>query len=114
MTAKVPPLAEAASSASTLRAFLHGLPGVDQVGADQRAAMLGTRSIKTTSKQWALDLAIRMVALTTREGARPRPRRPVVPVRGGPVRVPLDGPGGRAAAEGRDPPRERRHRVPVR
>jgi deoxyribose-phosphate aldolase len=69
MTATVPPLAEVASSASTLRAFLHGLPGVDQVGADQRAAMLGTRSIKTTSKQWALDLAIRMVDLTTLEGA---------------------------------------------
>src|SRR4051794_29274452 len=69
MTATVPPLAEVASSASTLRAFLHGLPGVDQVGADQRAAMLGTRSIKTTSKQWAIDLAIRMVDLTTLEGA---------------------------------------------
>jgi deoxyribose-phosphate aldolase len=69
MTATVPPLAEVASSASTLRAFLHGLPGVDQVGAEQRAAMLGTRSIKTTSKQWALDLAIRMVDLTTLEGA---------------------------------------------
>ena len=69
MTATVPPLAEVASSASTLRAFLHGLPGVDQVGAEQRAAMLGTRSIKTTSKQWALDLAIRMVDLSTLEGA---------------------------------------------
>jgi deoxyribose-phosphate aldolase len=69
MTATVPPLAEVASSASTLRAFLHGLPGVDQVGAEQRAAMLGTRSIKTTSKKWALDLAIRMVDLTTLEGA---------------------------------------------
>jgi deoxyribose-phosphate aldolase len=54
---------------STLRTFLHGLPGVDQVGAEQRAAMLGTRSIKTTAKQWAIDLAIRMVDLTTLEGA---------------------------------------------
>jgi deoxyribose-phosphate aldolase len=52
-----------------LRAFLHGLPGVDQVGAEQRAAMLGTRSIKTTAKAWAIDLAIRMVDLTTLEGA---------------------------------------------
>jgi deoxyribose-phosphate aldolase len=69
MTATVPPLAEVARSASALRSFLHGLPGVDQVGAEQRAAMLGTRSIKTTSKQWALDLAIRMVDLTTLEGA---------------------------------------------
>jgi deoxyribose-phosphate aldolase len=52
-----------------LRAFLHGLPGVDQVGAEQRAAMLGTRSIKTTAKAWAIDLAIRMVDLTTLEGS---------------------------------------------
>ena len=52
----------------TLRRFLHGLPGVDQVGADARAASLGTRSIKTTAKAWAIDLAIRMVDLTTLEG----------------------------------------------
>ncbi|HVN12605.1 MAG TPA: deoxyribose-phosphate aldolase [Kineosporiaceae bacterium] len=52
-----------------LRRWLHGLPGVDEVGADARAAVLGTRSIKTTSKAWALDLAIRMVDLTTLEGA---------------------------------------------
>ncbi len=51
-----------------LRTFLHGLPGVDQVGAEGRVAMLGTRSIKTTSKAFALDLAIRMVDLTTLEG----------------------------------------------
>jgi deoxyribose-phosphate aldolase len=60
---------EVARSDASLRAFLHGLPGVDQVGADARAAMLGTRSIKTTAKAWALDLAIRMVDLTTLEGA---------------------------------------------
>ncbi|HYN97160.1 MAG TPA: deoxyribose-phosphate aldolase [Pilimelia sp.] len=53
----------------SLRGFLHGLPGVDQVGAEQRAAALGTRSIKTTAKAWAIDLAIRMVDLTTLEGA---------------------------------------------
>src|SRR3954454_13261177 len=52
-----------------LRAMLHGLPGVDRVGAEQRAAMLGTRSIKTTAKAQAIDLAIRMVDLTTLEGA---------------------------------------------
>jgi deoxyribose-phosphate aldolase len=52
-----------------LRRWLHGLPGVDEVGADARAAVLGTRSIKTTSKRFALDLAIRMVDLTTLEGA---------------------------------------------
>lgn len=56
------------SSDAALRRFLHGLPGVDQVGAEQRAASLGTRSIKTDSKRRAIDLAIRMVDLTTLEG----------------------------------------------
>src|SRR5262249_51253148 len=60
---------EVARSQGALRTFLHGLPGVDQVGAEQRAAMLGTRSIKTTAKAQALDLAIRMVDLTTLEGS---------------------------------------------
>jgi deoxyribose-phosphate aldolase len=55
-------------SEASLRQFLHGLPGVDQVGAEARAAALGTRSIKTTAKAFALDLAIRMVDLTTLEG----------------------------------------------
>src|SRR6185503_9666631 len=55
-------------SDESLRRFLHGLPGVDQVGAEPRAAGLGTRSIKTTAKEFALDLAIRMVDLTTLEG----------------------------------------------
>jgi deoxyribose-phosphate aldolase len=62
-------LPEVAGSQAALRAFLHGLPGVDQVGADARAAMLATRSIKTTAKAWGIDLAIRMVDLTTLEGA---------------------------------------------
>ncbi|MCK2214839.1 deoxyribose-phosphate aldolase [Actinomadura sp. ATCC 31491] len=62
-------LADVAASGATLRAFLHGLPGVDRVGADQRAATLGTRSIKTTAKATAIDLAISMVDLTTLEGA---------------------------------------------
>ncbi len=62
-------LSEATSSNASLRRFLHGLPGVDQVGAEARAASLGTRSIKTTAKEYALDLAIRMVDLTTLEGA---------------------------------------------
>ncbi len=60
---------EVAGSQGALRTFLHGLPGVDQVGAEQRAAMLASRSIKTTAKKWALDLAVRMVDLTTLEGA---------------------------------------------
>jgi deoxyribose-phosphate aldolase len=61
-------LAQASSSETSLRRFLHGLPGVDQVGAEARAAMLGTRSIKTDAKAFALELAIRMIDLTTLEG----------------------------------------------
>lgn len=86
-------LSDVATSNATLRSFLHGLPGVDRVGADQRAAMLGTRSIKTTAKAQAIDLAIGMVDLTTLEGAdtpgkvramcakaiRPDPADPSVP-----------------------------------
>lgn len=53
----------------TLTTGLDRLPGVDQVGLEARAAALSTRSIKTTSKQWAIDLAISMVDLTTLEGA---------------------------------------------
>jgi deoxyribose-phosphate aldolase len=78
---------------ASLRRFLHGLPGVDQVGAEGRAAGLATRSIKTTAKAWAIDTAIGMVDLTTLEGAdtpgkvrslcakarRPDPSDPTVP-----------------------------------
>jgi deoxyribose-phosphate aldolase len=60
---------DVAQSPEALRRFLHGLPGVDEVGAQGRAAMLGSRSIKNESKAWAIDLAIRMVDLTTLEGA---------------------------------------------
>jgi deoxyribose-phosphate aldolase len=41
---------------------------VDQVGVEERAASLAKRSIKREAKLWALDLAIRMVDLTTLEG----------------------------------------------
>jgi deoxyribose-phosphate aldolase len=41
---------------------------VDKVGLEARAAALGTRSIKTSSKAWALDAAIKMMDLTTLEG----------------------------------------------
>jgi deoxyribose-phosphate aldolase len=58
-----------ATSTANLRALLHGLPGVDKVGVEARAAALGTRSVKTTAKAKAIDLAIRMVDLTTLEGA---------------------------------------------
>ncbi|HET9612214.1 MAG TPA: deoxyribose-phosphate aldolase [Acidimicrobiales bacterium] len=61
-------LADVTASNATLRRVLHGLPGVDQVGVEARAATLATRSIKTTAKQFALDLAIGMVDLTTLEG----------------------------------------------
>src|SRR4051812_39406677 len=54
---------------AALRRWLHGLPGVDEVGATARAARLGTRSIKTSAKEWALDLAVRCIDLTTLEGA---------------------------------------------
>ncbi len=53
----------------SLRLHLDGLAGVDAVGLEQRAASLGTRSIKTSSKAWALDTAIRLMDLTTLEGA---------------------------------------------
>jgi deoxyribose-phosphate aldolase len=62
-------LSDLVSSDSSLRQFLHGLPGVDQVGAEARAASLATRSIKRDAKLWALDLAIRATDLTTLEGA---------------------------------------------
>ena len=60
--------ADVAVSNASLRRYLHGLPGVDQVGAEGRAAMLSTRSIKAASKERAIDLAISMVDLTTLEG----------------------------------------------
>jgi deoxyribose-phosphate aldolase len=86
-------LLEVTVSDAALRRFLHGLPGVDQVGAEGRAATLATRSIKTSAKAWALDRAISMVDLTTLEGAdtpgkvralcakvrRPDPSDPTVP-----------------------------------
>ncbi|NYH51007.1 deoxyribose-phosphate aldolase [Nocardiopsis arvandica] len=58
-----------ATTNRALRAFLHGLPGVDEVGARARAQDLSTRSVKTTAKAQAIDLAISMVDLTTLEGA---------------------------------------------
>lgn len=60
--------ADVAVSNAALRRYLHGLSGVDQVGAEGRASMLSTRSIKAASKERAIDLAISMVDLTTLEG----------------------------------------------
>ncbi len=65
----MPHTAFEATTNRALRVFLHGLPGVDEVGARTRAQDLATRSIKTTAKRQAIDLAIRMVDLTTLEGA---------------------------------------------
>ena len=61
--------ADVATSDAGLRQVLHGLPGIDQVGAGERVAALATRSIKKDAKLAALDLAISMVDLTTLEGA---------------------------------------------
>ncbi|MFD7028410.1 deoxyribose-phosphate aldolase [Streptomyces sp. PvR034] len=69
MPTTLPAFADVTTSDSALRRFLHGLPGVDAVGLEARAAALGTRSIKTTAKAFAIDLAISMIDLTTLEGA---------------------------------------------
>jgi deoxyribose-phosphate aldolase len=55
-------------SEDSLKQYLRALPPVDQVGVEARTAVLATRSIKNASKNWAIDLAIRMVDLTTLEG----------------------------------------------
>jgi len=86
-------LKDSATDESSLKRFLHGLPGVDAVGVEQRAAGLATRSIKKAAKLAAIDLAISMVDLTTLEGSdtegkvralaakarRPDPDRPDTP-----------------------------------
>ena len=56
-------------TAESLADFLRALPGVDAVGLEARAADLGTRSIKTSSKSWAIDTIIKLIDLTTLEGA---------------------------------------------
>jgi deoxyribose-phosphate aldolase len=65
---RTPEVSDIVATDASLRRFLHGLPGVDQVGAEARVATLSTRSIKTTAKAWAIDLAISMIDLTTLEG----------------------------------------------
>ncbi len=66
---------------------------IDQVAVEERAATLARRSIKREAKVWALELAVRMMDLTTLEGAdtpgkvaalaskgvRPDPADPSVP-----------------------------------
>jgi deoxyribose-phosphate aldolase len=72
---------------------MRGVRSVDEVGADERAAALAKRSIKKSSKLWALDLAVRCMDLTTLEGSdtpgkvaamcakavRPKPGDPTIP-----------------------------------
>src|ERR687894_102988 len=72
---------------------LRRIGSVDQVAVEERAATLAKRSIKREAKVFALELAIRMMDLTTLEGAdtpgkvaalaskgiRPDPSDPAVP-----------------------------------
>src|SRR6476659_10024197 len=51
-----------------LGSLLGRVSTVDQVGVEARVDSLKKRSIKKQSKLWALDLAIRMMDLTTLEG----------------------------------------------
>src|SRR5439155_4058510 len=51
-----------------LGTVLGRVTAVDQVGVELRVDTLKRRSIKRASKVWALDLAIRMMDLTTLEG----------------------------------------------
>src|SRR5881409_4023432 len=57
-----------ALSLTHLGSLMRGVRSVDEVGADERAASLAKRSIKKSSKLWALDLAVRCMDLTTLEG----------------------------------------------
>ena len=82
-----------AVSLAHLGSLMRGVRSVDQVGAEERAASLARRSVKKSSKLWALDLAIRCMDLTTLEGAdtpgkvaalcakgvRPQPGDPSIP-----------------------------------
>jgi deoxyribose-phosphate aldolase len=79
--------------AGSLGNVLGRVTPVDQVGIEERVESLRRRSIKRESKVWALDLAIRMMDLTTLEGKdtpgkvralcnkgiRPQPGDPTIP-----------------------------------
>jgi deoxyribose-phosphate aldolase len=76
-----------------LGSLLGRVTTVDQVGVEERVDSLRKRSIKKASKVWALDLAVRMIDLTTLEGKdtpgkvralcakaiHPRPGDPTIP-----------------------------------
>ena len=103
-TARHPETLTRERAGELVRAWADGRPGplgsvlgrvtaVDQVGVEQRVDALRRRSIKKASKLWALDLAIRMIDLTTLEGKdtpgkvralcakamRPQPGDPTIP-----------------------------------
>jgi deoxyribose-phosphate aldolase len=56
------------SRAGSLGTLLGRVTPVDAVGVQERVTSLTRRSIKKASKVWALELAIRMMDLTTLEG----------------------------------------------
>lgn len=84
---------ELGAGETSLAGLLRGLPGVDRVGLEKRAADLATRSLKQGTKRALIDLAIATMDLTTLEGAdtparvrslcaralRPDPSDPTVP-----------------------------------
>ncbi|HEX5467392.1 MAG TPA: deoxyribose-phosphate aldolase [Candidatus Limnocylindrales bacterium] len=79
--------------AGALGSLLGRVGTIDAVGVQERVASLTRRSIKRESKLWALDLAVRMMDLTTLEGKdtpgkvralcakgrRPDPADPTIP-----------------------------------
>jgi deoxyribose-phosphate aldolase len=104
MAAQTPESISRERASELVRAWAGGRPGplgsvlgrqtaVDQVGVELRVESLKRRSIKKASKLWALDLAIRMMDLTTLEGRdtpgkiralcakaiRPQPGDPSIP-----------------------------------
>ena len=62
-------LAQGVTDSSSLRGFLSRLSTVDAVGLEGRAGWIASRSIKNESKRAALDTIIRLIDLTTLEGA---------------------------------------------
>jgi len=57
-----------ATDSRALAGWLRDVTPVDRVGIEERVAVLKTRSIKRSTKVWALRLAISMCDLTTLEG----------------------------------------------
>ena len=52
-----------ALSLTHIGSLMRGVRSVDEVGADERAASLAKRSIKKSSKLWALDLGKKRIGL---------------------------------------------------